>query len=226
MGIDSPRSPDPRLEALSILYSTERSAGQDLQKLDFTIFSILLAFITACVGWVNEKQAITPEQYVFMEIPVAALGAYLIQIMAVSKSRSMSIDTLEHELLNLAGIPNNNQLHFGSHAEKRLTDIGTPSKDFSSPFLMGLVPIMYLTAIVGVLVWIGFCAYKAILVWKGSLFGIATGIITVSILLYLLLCTCIVVGAYLGKGNLGKNPPSIREMWRSFGSGITQPESS
>lgn len=198
--------PDPRLGALTSLYSAERSAGQDLQKLDFTIFSILLAFLAASIGWTLDKgDSLKVFHYIFMEVPVAALGAYLIQIMAVSKVRSISIDLLEDELVKLAGMECQRKF-IGSVAEKRVTDIGTRPEDMANRGLVLLVPIMYVSALIGVFAWIGWCTWKVLVILGCGLLGVVAAVITALVVIYLLVSTAFVLLAFIGKGKLAYVP--------------------
>lgn len=119
-------NPDLRpttVSAVAQLYAAERTAGQDIQRLDFMIFSILLAYIGVVTGWFINADTLPPIVYSVVPLPVVGLVAYLVQLMDLAKVRGTSIDYLEGRLRTYAEVDAGAPL-IGSEAEKSVTDIG------------------------------------------------------------------------------------------------------
>ena len=156
-----PQKIGPTVSAIAQLYAAERTAGQDIQRLDFSIFTILLAYIGVTSGWfVNNSSALTPLAYSVFPLPVLGLVLYLIQLMDLSKVRSKSIDYLEGCLRGYANLPDDAPL-IGSVAEKSVTDIGELG---GGPVTRALRLVqslgLYSIAILGSAVWVAGCLYK------------------------------------------------------------------
>lgn len=143
--------------AVGQLYATERTAGQDIQRLDFMIFSILLAYVSVATGWfINSRDHIPSFVYGVVPLPAIGLVAYLVQLMDLSKARSNSIDYLEERLRAYAQVPEAPPI--GSAAEKSVTDIGAMTGFTVTRVLrVALSSVLYLVAIIGSYFWMVTC---------------------------------------------------------------------
>lgn len=142
--------------AVAQLYSAERTAGQDIQRLDFMIFSILLAYIGVVTGWFITAVSLPPLAYAAAPLPVVGLVAYLVQLMDLAKVRSRSIDRLEGLLRSYAGIGGGPLI--GSAAEKSVTDIAEVGGEWWEKLLRrGQALVLYGVAIVASSAWVVGC---------------------------------------------------------------------
>jgi len=153
----SDQPPPPHEVAIAgQLYAIERTAGQDLQRLDFTIFSILLAYISVTSGWMINAQSIDPVILAVLPLPAVGMVAYLVQLMDLAKARSRSIDHLEEILVKHANLTQGPPI--GSAAEKSVTDIAYMAGPAPIRFLRALLSFaIYAVAILGSLFWVGIC---------------------------------------------------------------------
>ncbi|GAA3707619.1 hypothetical protein GCM10022204_26950 [Microlunatus aurantiacus] len=155
-------SPDPlptTVTAVAQLYAAERTAGQDTQRLDFMIFSILLAYIGVVTGWFVNAGALPPLVYAVVPLPAVGLVAYLVQLMDLAKVRSTSIDYLESRIRAYAQVDVDAAAPaIGSAAEKSVTDFGKVDGGFVVRLLRrGQAVVLYGVAIVASSAWVVGC---------------------------------------------------------------------
>ena len=155
-------SPDPlptTVSAVAQLYAAERTAGQDTQRLDFMIFSILLAYIGVVTGWFINAGTLPPLVYAVVPLPAVGLVAYLVQLMDLAKVRSISIDYLESRIRTYAQVDVDAAAPLiGSAAEKSVTDLGEVDGGFFVKLLRrGQAVVLYGVAVVASAAWVVGC---------------------------------------------------------------------
>lgn len=150
------RSPH-QVAALGQLYAAERSAGQDIAKLSFTVIGFLLAFVAASAGWVVSGRSLPPKTYLLVQAPVIGLTGYLIQLMLLTRARGTSIDYLEGQLCEEAVLSDPHP-PIGSKAEKQVTDIA-----HAGVLGVALALVMYVAALFTSFAWVCYCSWNYLL---------------------------------------------------------------
>lgn len=199
-GSEAGQAEELRFAALGALYSAERAAELGDRKIFFDVLSVMLT-VVAVTGVLEGRGELPWYLYAMLGMCVLGFIAYLTQLLAVVKVRTESLGILEEPLARVA-VLDGSWGDVGSRAIQGVTNVGVAIVKRRNVLLFPLSLLMYSVGIVVAYVFVSVCIYKLWTVGGGvgvfwRCVSVAMGATMAMIAIYIILCTFVVVAAFL-----------------------------